>query len=319
MVTQYMFPSLNRAAVTELLHDEAMHEVGRRKPDDLADAATQLAFAKTVKRSMSTISRKIHRAGLHELRKYYRHAAFRHDRALREWIAKAYAVCKKSGDTRAVIYTVLLLRDQVRHYYEFSGAKAKDERAPLPSARDPERAMRRVWRKNDEGEYEDYLVRGDERTLVDGNKTAFLDAFDTQGWDKPSSFPTRSTRMAFCGACAKADRTPWWRVRKRTTADGYEQPPYELRHKCPATWTTEDGVRHVCGAIETRPEPATSTRIYIHRRIVRFQGAKVARYTVFYRDRGRWTWAADHTLCHAALHHVLEQRWRMQRPLKLAK
>lgn len=318
MTTQSMFPTLDRAAVMTLLSDEAMHLVGRRRPDDSEPPAAHAAFAKTVKRSISSVSQTIHRAGLHELRKYYRHPAFRHDRALREWIAKAYAACKKSGDRRALVYCVLLLRDQVRHYYEFSGVKQTDDRFPLPSARDPERPIKRVWRKNDEGEYEDYLVKGDEVKLVDGNKTAFLDAFDTMGWDRPSSFPTKSTRMAFCGTCAKHGRTPWWRVRRRTTKDGYEQAPFQLREICPNTWVDDRGTVQPCGQVETRPEPATSTRVFFHRRLVRRHGVKVFQYTLFYRAHGRWAWASDHSLCHAELHHALEQRWRMQRPLKIA-
>ena len=308
MQMQYQFPRLTRAAVTMLLQDEALRDVGRQRPSVYDEAPAHAAFAQTVKRRMNVISHDLHRAGLHELRKYYRHPAFRTQPALREWIAQAYDACKKSGETRAVIYTVLLLRDQVRHYYEFCGVKGTDDRMPLPSAREPERMRRRAGRKNESGEYEDYLVTGDAVKLVDGSRTPFLDAFDTQGWDKPTSFPTKSTRMAFCGVCADDGLSPWWRVRRRTTKDGYEQAPFELRERCPT-----------CLYVESAPRPATSTRIFIHRRIVKRHGQKVMQFTTFYRANGHWVWAADHTRCHSELHHLLERKWCWTSRLRIPK
>lgn len=296
MQTQVMFPTLDRPAVLMLLHDEAMHQVGRRKPGDLDGPDVHAAFATTVRHTMRTVSHTIHRGGLYELRKYYRHAAFRDQPALREWIAKAYAVCKKSGDTRALIYVVLLLRDQVRHYYEFSGEPPKEERLPLPSAREAERPMQREWRKTDTGEYEDYLVRGAEVEPSDGVARG---ALDLMGWDRPTSFPTKTMRMAFCGTCADLGQgSPWFRVKRRVTADGYERPPYAMTATCPT-----------CGQLEVPPRPPTSTRIYIHAQTVRYHGKKVQRTTLFYRTNGYWHWA-NHTRCHAELHYAIEQRWK---------
>lgn len=308
METKVMFPTLDRAAVLMLLASEADRMVSRRRPDDSEPPEAQARFAKAVKRTISKVSCQIHKGGLTELRKYYRHAAFRHSPPLRSWIARAYAVCKKSGDRRALVYSVLLLRDQVRHYWDFNGRKAKDDRFPLPSAREAERMRKRVWRKNAEGEYESSIELGDAVKPSDGGKTPFLNVFDTQGWDKPTSFPTKSTRMAFCGVCADAGLSPWWRVRRRTTKDGYEQAPFQLRELCP-----------ICGWVESAPRPATSTRIFIHRRIVKRHRTQHFEYTVFYRSHGRWTWASDHARCHADLHYALERRWWQLRSLRITK
>lgn len=281
---------------------------------DLADLPTLVEpEVVSVRRRMAAKLRRIRQTGIAELRGYFKHPAFngrceKHARQIgcscpsrgRKWLAQVITGCIRQHDGFALAIAVLECRQIVRHYYDFSGRK--------PDASQHENGDRRQARVND-------LIHYVQRTWTPGrdeqgrfthhdtlevkqttrtSRTSRLLMMDLQGWDRPTSLPTKSTRLAFCGVCADAPKrkgSPWFRVRRRRLKTGYEQAPFARTAHCPR-----------CGALEETPRPRTSTEIYIATQ--RF--GPVTRLTVFGKTRGLW-----HTMSEAYYEHGVQVRRRI--------
>lgn len=346
-----------RALTLALLEHEAERALAEDyRPDDITVGAFDdiQAYTELVRSHMAEAlwairrpvrtRRGMRRAGLLELNRLRRHEAFgrrklcatcqekkaiacTHPTEMQRWLQKAaVAMTKDPRHTWALAFFVLVARDMIDHFRRFqplttdgTDAHENGDHRVWEGARREEVAVRTVeWKENDAGEYEDWHSHGE---LVRTTDSPGRSPLDLQGWDRPSSYPTKTTRMAFCPTCAdliehaKARRlgrqpaeagvpipkTPWFRVRKRKTADGYERAPYAHTQHCP-----------VCNQLEGTPHAPTSTPIYIHRRSRRVGRQVVPVYTVFYRNARGWHDARTHTRCHVTLANEIEKRWRLR-------
>lgn len=262
---------------------------------DLADLPTLVEpEVVSVRRRMADKLRGIRTTGLRELRGYVRHPAFRgrcdvHATRIgcscpskgQRWLSKVILGFLHQHDGFALTVAVLECRQYVRHYYDFSGRKPETARHEngdrrMLRASDLIDYVRKTWApgRDEQGRftYHDTLevVRGVQRASVSDRE------FELQGWDRPTSLPTKTTRMAFCGVCAdnpKQYGSPWFRVRRRRLKTGYEQAPFALTAHCP-----------VCKALEQEPRPRTSTPIYIAVQ----RAGELTRTCVFALQRGHW-------------------------------
>lgn len=222
-------------------------------------------------------------------------------------LRKLCAIFTKQDRPWLLLFTFLTYQEYVRHYYDFflpttDGKNITehangDKRIWAGDKRPDERVDRWRTEVDDEGNEHDVLDETTMVTIVDGGKTRFLDAFDTQGWDRPSRLPTKTTRMAFCPTCA-AVGSPWFRVPLKRIGERYQKPAGEVA-TCPT-----------CGGPEGTPVPRTEPITYTAKKRVRRNGEVVVHEEHFERINGRWYYIRTHEQCSAILHHAIESRWR---------
>jgi hypothetical protein len=219
-------------------------------------------------------------------------------------LRKSIAVMTKHDRPWVLLLVYLTYQGYVQHYYDFlqpvvggkDGHENGDRRVWEGDRRDDEKVTR--WRTEVDEDGVEHEVAGETEmvTVVDGGKTQGL-SFDLQGWDRPSSFPTRTTRMAFCTACMDLGN-PWFRVPLKRIDGRYERPAGEVA-VCPT-----------CGGPEGTPEPRTEAITYTARQRFVRKGQPVVREEVFERRNGRWFYGSTNERCHVLLSNEIERRWR---------
>lgn len=228
-------------------------------------------------------------------------------------LRKFIAMLTKHDQPWLLLYVYMTYRGYVQHFYEYAqaieGGTERDEhpngdkRIWVGAHRDKERMVKWDSVVDEHGNEIDVCVDDYERSLVDGNKTRLLDAFDLMGWDRPTSWVTKTTRMAFCPLCKLKD-SPWFRVKLKRVKGKYVRPAGEIA-QCPR-----------CGTDETAPQPRDKPITFMARRHLKQHRKLVLIEEVFERKRGRWYYSSTNEVCSRLLNNEIERRWLAKLPQK---